>query len=74
MARKFLNFSVDANSDYDPKVKMCPRCSAEYGADEADLQNRKVAEKGLRVRCQACALEWCFTCASRARSTGMRCC
>ena len=62
LARTFLRFPLDANSDYDPTVKACPRCSVEYRADEASLKNRKVAKKGLHVTCQACALEWCFTC------------
>ena len=60
MTRRFLQFLVDASSD--PTTKTCPRCSETCTTDETSLKNRKVAKKGLRVTCQACALEWCFTC------------
>ena len=62
LARKFLRFLVDANSDFDPTFKTCPRGSVEYRVDEASLKNRKVVKKGLHVMCQACALKRCITC------------
>lgn len=68
LKKKFYKFLVDSNLD--PKIKTCPRCSQIYNLDKQDGQHR--GKYGLLVMCPECKLPWCFKCHAPWHS-GVKC-